>query len=249
MKRIMGFVFIFSFLMAFQPANAEYYDNGDGTISDTSTGLMWLSSVVGGNWDEANSYCNITSVGGYTDWRLPTLSELENLMDPSFSPYSCIDPIFPRKGGYYLTSTVDGDSAWGVSFFYCSVALREKRSYNVGMCVRGGSAPPTPPEPTQYDITGIWQVVGQAYYFSLYVKDSSVIVITFVPGAGESYMLGTISGNSGHINQASDLSQFDATFEATSDSTGTLTVNNCVPFPGEYCLLPVGSTFNVQRIF
>ena len=106
-----------------------------------------------------------------------------------------------------------------------------------------------PAEPFQYDLIGIWQVVGQGYYFSLYISDSTVIIITFVPGQGEGYMTGNISGNTGTIAYASDLSQFNATFTATSPTTGTLTVNTCVPFSGEYCLLPAGETVNVKKIF
>ena len=109
-----------------------------------------------------------------------------------------------------------------------------------------GACPTSPP---QYDVTGIWQMVGQNYYLSLYVTGSTAIAVTYIPGAGESYLMGTISGNIGHITYASDLSQFDATFTFTSATTGTLTVNKCVPFSGEYCLLPVGVPINGRKIF
>jgi hypothetical protein len=106
-----------------------------------------------------------------------------------------------------------------------------------------------PAEPSEYDLTGIWRVVGQDYYFSFYVSGSTVIIVTFVPGHGEGYMTGNISGNTGYITYASDLSQFNATFTATSATAGTLTVNTCVPLSGEYCLLPAGATVNVVKMF
>lgn len=106
-----------------------------------------------------------------------------------------------------------------------------------------------PLHPSQYDVTGIWQMVGQNYYFSLYVTGSTAIAVTYIPGAGESYLLGTISGNIGHITHASDLAQFDATFTFTSATTATLTVNKCIPFSGEYCLLPVGVPINGIKVF
>ena len=106
-----------------------------------------------------------------------------------------------------------------------------------------------PNEPSQYDLVGIWQVVGQGYYFSFNVSGSDFIVITFIPGQGEGYMVGYMSGNIGYVTAASDLSQFNATFTATSATAGTLTVNTCVPFSGEYCLLPAGETVNVAKIF
>jgi hypothetical protein len=106
-----------------------------------------------------------------------------------------------------------------------------------------------PSEPSQYDLVGIWQVVGQGYYFSFNVSGSDFIVLTFIPGQGEGYMLGYMSGNTGYVTAASDLSQFNATFTATSATAGTLTVNTCVPFSGEHCLLPAGTTVNVAKIF
>lgn len=120
-------------------------------------------------------------------------------------------------------------------------------SYSLTVSISNPGECPT--EPPQYDVTGIWQMVGHNYYLSLYITGSTAIAVTYIPGAGESYLLGTISGNIGHINYASDLAQFDATFIFTSATTGTLTVNKCVPFSGEYCVLPVGVPINGIKIF
>lgn len=60
----------------------NYRDNGDGTVSDLVTGLMWVKargSKVG--WDEAMSGAASCTVGGYSDWRAPTLKELYSLID------------------------------------------------------------------------------------------------------------------------------------------------------------------------
>jgi len=53
----------------------------NGTIEDTDTGLMWAVKDNGFdlNWTTANKYCEGSSHGGYTDWRLPTGKELTNL--------------------------------------------------------------------------------------------------------------------------------------------------------------------------
>lgn len=55
-----------------------FKDNGDGTVSDPNTGLMWQQSppVEGMTWYEAKEYCENLEFGGYSDWRLPTLKEL-----------------------------------------------------------------------------------------------------------------------------------------------------------------------------
>ena len=54
--------------------SGAFTDNGNGTITDTATGLMWQkgSSSSDHTWEEALSYCERLNLGGYTDWRLPT---------------------------------------------------------------------------------------------------------------------------------------------------------------------------------
>ena len=51
-------------------------DNGDGTITDTITGLMW-QKTDGGEMtiENARLYCNTLSLGGDSNWRLPTIHE------------------------------------------------------------------------------------------------------------------------------------------------------------------------------
>ncbi len=58
-----------------------YRDNGDGTVSDLNTGLMWVKargSQV--NWAAAVANAANCTVGGYTDWRMPTMKELYSLV-------------------------------------------------------------------------------------------------------------------------------------------------------------------------
>ena len=54
----------------------------DGVIVDHRRHLMWASADNGGdlNWFEAVAYCANASTGGYTDWRLPTPTELASLL-------------------------------------------------------------------------------------------------------------------------------------------------------------------------
>jgi hypothetical protein len=79
-----------------QPTN-NFIDNGDGTISDTSSGLMWQKATASGTytWEQALNYCeNLTlPAGGYSDWRLPNRNELQWIVDYSKS-YPAIDTTF-----------------------------------------------------------------------------------------------------------------------------------------------------------
>jgi len=57
-------------------AQAELIDNGDGTITDTGFGIMWLKdanmSATTMTWDEANEWAENLEFAGYDDWRLPS---------------------------------------------------------------------------------------------------------------------------------------------------------------------------------
>ncbi len=61
---------------------ASYIDNGDGSVSDLSTGLMWRKSpgakVL---WSELSRGAASLAIGGYTDWRVPTIKELYSLIN------------------------------------------------------------------------------------------------------------------------------------------------------------------------
>ncbi|KAF2956245.1 DUF1566 domain-containing protein [Marinitoga sp. 38H-ov] len=56
----------------------SFIDNGDGTITDLNTGLIWQKTPpsTGITWEEAYEYCENLELGGYDDWRLPTVKEL-----------------------------------------------------------------------------------------------------------------------------------------------------------------------------
>ena len=56
-------------------------DNGNGTFTDTSSGIMWQTEDDGStrSKDEAVAYCRGLKLAGFTDWRLPTLQEFQAL--------------------------------------------------------------------------------------------------------------------------------------------------------------------------
>lgn len=65
----------------------RFIANHNGTITDTSTTLMWASKDSGRNmsWEDAKYYCENYRDGGYTDWRMPTQDELAGLYDANKS--------------------------------------------------------------------------------------------------------------------------------------------------------------------
>jgi len=61
----------------------SYTDNGDGTVTDNVTGLVWAQELSDSSmpWSEASSYCESLELAGYDDWRLPTVKELWSIRD------------------------------------------------------------------------------------------------------------------------------------------------------------------------
>jgi len=76
----------------------RFIDNGDGTVTDRKTNLMWIKngwridffSAV--NWVEAIKKCEGFSYGGYTDWRLPTIKEWKSLLDKNNEYPALVEP-------------------------------------------------------------------------------------------------------------------------------------------------------------
>jgi hypothetical protein len=88
----------------------RFVDNGDGTVTDNATGLMWQKASVGEHsdaftWGEAIDYCAGLELAGHTDWRLPNVRELESLVMYDKADLM-IDSLFEATPWYeYWTST------------------------------------------------------------------------------------------------------------------------------------------------
>lgn len=136
---------------------ANYVDTGNGTVRDLKSGLIWQQAdsyhelKKGMNWYEALEYVaskNSEKFAGFDDWRLPTLTELKSLYDPS-RPIKSKDneriglpSAFKNGGSYYLwTNTERGlDNAWyfGLGFKEDYFNLKEMGDLDQGVkMVRG----------------------------------------------------------------------------------------------------------------
>ncbi|HVV49218.1 MAG TPA: DUF1566 domain-containing protein [Polyangia bacterium] len=92
-----------------------YHDNGDGTVTDSITGLMWQQAVSAMNYplSSAVSYCTSLTLGNHSDWRVPSLVELLSIVDFDSSSPAINTIAFPSTppADSFLSSTLVGGSA------------------------------------------------------------------------------------------------------------------------------------------
>jgi hypothetical protein len=91
------------------------------TVYDTKTKLTWQRAVASSamTWANAKSYCTALNLGG-SGWRLPSMKELQTIVDKTRSN-PAIDPTaFPSTPSDYFwsSSPVAGyaDGVWSVDF-------------------------------------------------------------------------------------------------------------------------------------
>lgn len=95
LRSFSGILAVFLFMTLTASAGGRFSDNGDGTVTDHKTGLMWSKSDNQGNisWHQAVKWVKYTFAdtiaSPYNDWRMPTLEELESLysQDTAYEGY------------------------------------------------------------------------------------------------------------------------------------------------------------------
>jgi len=126
----------------YQVYQPSFQDNGDGTVMDLNTGLMWQQGDDENDWQASVDYCDALDLAGYQDWRIPTIGELETLVNAGRA-YPAIDTqYFPdcRSSSYWSGSTNVhyADGAWVVYFYSGYVHYYFKSSALYVRCVREG---------------------------------------------------------------------------------------------------------------
>jgi formylglycine-generating enzyme required for sulfatase activity len=115
------------------------------TWYDSKTGLEWQCESPGEmTWYEAYEYAASLSLGGKQDWRLPTLAELESLLDrnkarPEGRPPMREDVPFRDELSYWSSTTFERDTqnAWILMFDGAYLLSYYKSNLYRVRCVRG----------------------------------------------------------------------------------------------------------------
>ena len=137
----------------------SYIDNGNGTVTDYNTGLVWQRCSVGQNddmacsgtaitytWTSAQIACEALTLGDKSDWRVPSKKELISIVDYSvpFPGPTIQDAYFPNtisgNSSIYWTSTPlasDTTKALYTTFDYGNAYNASKTTNYYVRCVRG----------------------------------------------------------------------------------------------------------------
>lgn len=104
-----------------------------GTVTDSQTGLMWKRCLEGQYnvdcqgyiftmpWHTALSNAKQSTFGGYTDWRLPTVQELETIVEQNCKNPAINQEVFPNTNNSFVWSSSQRITrkyyfAWGIDF-------------------------------------------------------------------------------------------------------------------------------------
>jgi len=105
------------------PNPADYDTSTAGIVIDKATGRMWERNPPSTTYTQpaAAAYCAANRLGGFSNWRLPTVIELVSILDFSVTTPSLINStVFLNTVGiYYWTSTLlagDATRAWALKF-------------------------------------------------------------------------------------------------------------------------------------
>jgi hypothetical protein len=150
MKKLFVVLVMLCVLQAVTAGAASFVNNGNGTVTDNKTGLVWQQGEPGSKtWDSALSYCEGLSLGNKTDWRLPNIKELESITDDSRYSLAIDTSFFPNAyaSGYWSSTTYAYNpafypyGAWDVNFYGGSVVYGSKDYDSLYVrCVRGGQS-------------------------------------------------------------------------------------------------------------
>jgi hypothetical protein len=108
--------------------DTRYSDNGDGTVTDTKTALMWKQChegfsgslcTVGSrevyNWADAIEHANNHNFAEHSDWRLPNIKELNSLVARDQRNPAINEKRFPSTGNSLRSTTSRYYSVWSSS--------------------------------------------------------------------------------------------------------------------------------------
>ncbi len=212
----------------------NYVINGDGTVTDISTGLMWQQET-GSNlkWGEALDYCENLILAGYDDWRLPNRNELQSLVDYNTCSPAIDTTAFPDTVLYSCWSSTtqthnNSDSAWHVDFLQGWIPFFSSHKsfpYRV-RAVRGDGSLKESVADSSYDATGTWNYSMSHNWVNTYSTECQA--------DADETGVATVTQNGNTVSMVTDGKTFSGSvdgvkytlFASFPDNEGTTTIRS-----------------------
>ena len=133
-----------------------FNDNGNGTVTDLNTGLIWQKDDDGTTrfWSVAKSYCENLEIGGHTDWRLPSRRELLLLVSFGHLSPAINHDYFPgcHNDWYWSSTRAPTSTAYRILFAEGGAdGLVMTEGYETHLCYARCVRGPSPPQRTYVD--------------------------------------------------------------------------------------------------
>ncbi len=138
--------------------NQKTVSSGD-TVYDYRTDLLWQdveyttaeadAFAANGNhekvskWTEAATYCLDLTLRGYSDWKLPTRTELESILNANNTP--TIESAFQNtvSNGFWTSTQINSTSAYRIDFSNATTLSTNKTESQYIRCIRKDSVNPS----------------------------------------------------------------------------------------------------------
>ena len=106
------FLFLASCAVTSTDGRSRIIDLGNGICQDTKTGTMWQKehTEVMFKLDMVQEYVGNLTLGGHSDWRLPTLDEIDDL-NFIYDLYKVNGCPIERQGNYWAYQNFVGDTS------------------------------------------------------------------------------------------------------------------------------------------
>ncbi len=128
------------------PASTKnhFFDNGNGTITDISTSLIWKKCSEGQSWNRGTNSCDQTAATytwekalllsrnpdeklGQSHWRIPNIKELYSLLEISCYTPSIDSSFFPNTpSNPYWSSSPNNEGVWVLHFDYGNSSFKSR---------------------------------------------------------------------------------------------------------------------------
>jgi hypothetical protein len=118
------------------------FDLDELTVKDNGTGLTWQRQHFNNAmiWEDALSRCENLELGGYNDWRLPTVKELETILDERRLQPTIDIVAFPNTPAAWFWSCTaiqyPPNESWSVSFTDGYASIHAFSEMQLVRCVR-----------------------------------------------------------------------------------------------------------------